>query len=113
MDPLQAIGALIGVLGFAGTVAGAVKAYGMMQQKVADQAGDIADTGKRIDALEARVEKAESTAVQTTKLADAVEHMGEKFAAEIKRLGDIWSVQHEHTREQLDDIKGQLRREVK
>lgn len=110
MDPIEAIGAVIGVLTFAGTIAGAVKAYGAMQQRVKDQDSEIADTKADIAVLMARVEKAEGAAQQTGKLADAVETMGEKFASEIKHLAEVWTLNHQHTREQLNDIRAQLKK---
>jgi hypothetical protein len=103
MDPLAAIGAVIGVLTFAGTIFGAVKAYGAMQQKVNDQDDEIA-------AISARLDRAEVQVAQTAKLTDAVETMGDKFAAELKHLAEVWGLNHQHVQSQLGEIKEQIRK---
>ena len=51
-----------------------------------------------------------TSVAQTQRLADAIEHMGDKFATEIKRLGEVWTIDRDHTREQLEEIKGRLNR---
>ena len=106
----EAIGTVVSILALACTIAGFVKAYGAMQQQVRDQSDDIAEDRKVMEALAERVEKAEIGVAQTQRLADAIEHMGDKFATEIKRLGEVWTIDRDHTREQLEEIKGRLNR---
>ena len=81
---------------------GGLVAYGMLRQKVKDQ-------GEEIEELKVSVNKAMDAATQVNGLAQAVEHMGQRFADQIKHLVETSSLSNAHVNAQLADIKDQLR----
>ena len=95
-----------GLLGVLVTIAiaaiGAIFAYGRLSQRVKDQGDDI-------KSLEGRVETAEKAATQVSGLATAIEHLGDKFTAEVRHLAETFSLETGHTRAQLAEIKNDLR----
>lgn len=102
MDLGTLLGVVIGALSFLGTVAGAIYAYGRLNEQVKDHASEIGE-------LKGRVEKAEGAATQVAGLAQAVEHVAEKFTTEIRHLVDTFAIETGHTRSQLTEIKDELR----
>lgn len=102
MDLGTLLGVMIGALSFLGTVAGAIFAYGRLNERVKDHSSEIEE-------LKGRVIKAEGAATQVSGLAQAVEHMADKFTTEIKHLVDTFAIETGHTRSQLSEIKDELR----
>ena len=102
MSVAELIGTIIGVLTFAGSVAGAIYAYGRLNERVKDHSDEIAE-------MKSRVGRAEDAARQVQDLATAVEHMGERFADQIKHLVETFTIETGHTRQQLADIKDEVR----
>ena len=97
------LGTILGVLvGIAVPTVGAVFAYGKLNQSVKDQ-------GVEIDEVKVRVDRAEDAALRVGGLAQAVEHMGQQLAAEIKHVVSTFTIETGHTRAQLADIKEELR----
>lgn len=109
MDLGTALSAIIGALGFAATVAGAFVAYGRLNGKVEASATEIDDLKEEAKILRREVEDAQRSARAVDGLAKAVEHMGERFADQIKHLVDTFAIETGHTRSQLADIKEELR----
>lgn len=81
---------------------GAIYAYGRLNERVKDHAEEIAE-------MKSRVGRAEDAARQVQGLATAVEHMGERFADQIKHLVETFTIETGHTRQQLADIKDEVR----
>lgn len=102
MTPAEIIGAIFGLFTLGGAVAGAVKVYGQLSERVKDHTEELSD-------LRARVGRAEDSARQVQGLATAVEHMGERFADQIKHLVETFTIETGHTRQQLADIKDEVR----
>lgn len=102
MSPAEIIGALIGLLTFAGSIAGVIYAYGQLNEKVKDHAAELIE-------MKSRVARAEDAARQVQGLATAVEHMGQRFADQIKHLVETFTIETGHTRQQLADIKDEVR----
>jgi cell division septum initiation protein DivIVA len=81
---------------------GAFVAYGALRQTVKDQ-------GAEIEELKTSVAKATDAATQVSGLAQAVEHMGQRFADQIKHLVDNMGLNNGHINSQLADIKEELK----
>lgn len=109
MDPGTLIGSVIGALGFAATVAGAFVAYGRLNGKVEANSSEIKDLKDENKFLRSEIEEAQKSARAVDGLAKAVEHMGERFADQLKHLVDTFAIETGHTRAQLSDIKDELR----
>lgn len=109
MDLGTLIGAIVGVLGFCATVAGAFVGYGRLNGKVDAATTEILDLKEETKTLRQEVDEAQKSARAVDGLAKAVEHMGERFADQIKHLVETFSLETSHTRAQLADIKDELR----
>jgi hypothetical protein len=84
-------------------------AWGKINQKVNDQASDIDDLKSALKLQAGEIDRAQDAAFKVGGLATAVEHMGQRFADQIKHLVDVMSLQNEHVRTELTDIKDQLK----
>ena len=94
---------IIGILVTIGLAAiGAIYAYGRLNERVKDHAEDLAD-------LKERLARAETAAREVHGLAQAIEHMGSRFADQVKHLIETFSIENGHTRQQLADIKDEVR----
>jgi archaellum component FlaC len=109
MDYIGIIGAVVGVLTLGGGVITFFVTWGKINQRVDDQAADIEALGRRIEGQADDIERAQDAAFKVGGLATAVEHMGQRFADQIKHLVDVMSLQNEHVRTELTDIKDQLK----
>lgn len=102
MDKLvqEVIGAVVGsaVLGGAGLLI----TWGMVRQMVKSQE-------ERIQKAEDRIERLQSDGRQMPALAQAIEHMGEKFADGLKSLAERFGERDGHIKDQLADIKEEQR----
>lgn len=98
-----------GLGGLALGIAGALVAYGQVlgqvktlrEQRATDQENLI----REFTDLKGRVERAEAAATEVKGLAQAVEHMGERFSAELKHLAETMTMQLGHVREQMEGLK--------
>lgn len=109
MDLGTALGLLVGFLGFAATVAGAFVKIGELKRSVKANADEIAELKEEQRHNRTEIEEAQRSARAVDGLAKAVEHMGERFADQIKHLVETFSIETGHTRSQLADIKEELR----
>jgi CRP-like cAMP-binding protein len=96
----EIIGAVVGsaVLGGAGLLV----TWGMVRQMVKSQE-------ERIQKAEDRIERLQSDGRQMPALAQAIEHMGEKFADGLKSLAERFGERDGHIKDQLADIKEEQR----
>lgn len=120
MDLGTLIGAIVGVLGFGATVAGAFVGYGKLNGKAEASASDIVDLKSEINevkdefkdelkSVRAMATDAQKSAQAVDGLAKAVEHMGQQLTSEIKHVISTFAIETGHTRSQLADIKEELR----
>lgn len=106
MDIVALLGAMVPVV-LAGL--GVVVVLAKTIQRVGDQASDISDLKEALRVQSEAIDKAQDAALKVGGLATAVEHMGQRFADQIKHLVDVMSLQNDHVRTELTDIKDQLK----
>ena len=70
---------------------------------------DKAEFRRELGAMENRVAAAEAAAGAVQGLASAIESMGEKFSSEMKHLVERVGLETGHIREQLTDLKQEVR----
>ena len=97
------IGTLLGLIVAAAVpIIGGIIFFGRLFQRVDGHDEEFAEVKSRLD-------KVEEAALQVGQLASAIEHLGQRVAGEIKHLVDSISVQNEHVKLQLGDIKEDIR----
>jgi hypothetical protein len=109
MDLATAIGAVVGVLGFGATVAGAFVGYGKLNGKVEANNTEINDLKDEIKRVWVVATEAQKSAQAVDGLASAVSHLGQQLTSEIKHVVSTFEIETRHTRAQLADIKDELR----
>lgn len=96
------LGTLLGLgLSAFTAIAGAIYAYGKLNERVKDNTAELEQMTKR-------VERAEDAATKVSGLASAVESMGQRFADRIEHLVQVMDLHNQNTREQLTEIKQEL-----
>lgn len=94
---------MLGVLvGLVVPTVGAVMAYGKLTQKVTDHE-------ERLDDHEQRLLEVEKTSVEIRSLGQTVENMTERFASEMRHLGEMFGTQHKALSDQLTDLRDEVR----
>jgi hypothetical protein len=78
--------------------AGLLVTWGMVRQMVRGHEA-------RLEKAETRIERLQDEARQMPALAQAIEHMGEKFADGLKNLAERFGERDSHIQDQLRDIK--------
>ena len=91
----------IALVGLLCVGAGAAVGYGALRQQVHDLKSDL-DT-QRADLI-----KAADDAKAVRELGASIEAMGEKFAAEVKHLGEIFGLKLGLMEERLGDLKAEV-----
>jgi len=99
----------IALAGLAIVAAGSAVGYGALRQQVKDleraREEDRVSIATQLVEVKGRAERAEAAAGEVKGLAQAVEHMGERFSAEVKHLAETVGMQMGHMREQMDGLK--------
>ena len=100
------ISVTVGGAGLLFSVLTAAIAHGASRQKLNDVCTRQNKSDERMDKMESRVEGAERGA---EKVADAVKHMGELFAAEMKHMGERFADQARIASGQFDSVKHEVK----
>jgi len=82
--------------------AGLLVTWGMVRQMVKGHEA-------RLEKAEARIDQLQVEGRQMPQLAQAIEHMGEKFADGLKSLAELFGERDGHIKDQLADIKEEQR----
>jgi cell division septum initiation protein DivIVA len=97
------LGSILGLIAGIGVpTIGGILACGKLLQMVKDHERELEELRKDVD-------QAQDSALKVSGLAAAVEHMGERFADQIRHLVDTMSLNNEHVKTQLADIKAELK----
>jgi outer membrane murein-binding lipoprotein Lpp len=109
MDYIGIIGALVGVLTLGGGVITFFVTWGKINQRVDDQAADIAALVRTVEAQADDIEAAQRAAGQAQGVGTAIEHLAENVKNELKHIGELFALNNQHITAQLADIKDQLK----